>query len=237
MKDKLSLILTFVIVALVGLVVYSNISEQLEIDQSKLPEKVEENKWFQKWITNLKNKGFEIEADEFRLLEENEVYNTQRMWVYSMDDTDTQRDFENTIRAYKEIDQDSDQIVFSPDERGFVDYRYENRANLDESLKFGRNDARYYGVRDNKLIDSKILTCNIDANCLFDRAYFLSNTLFVISEISRPVDKDEPYPPCAVDEVCTYTFKLNLIDLINNSNLIYESKSMELVLADKINDF
>ena len=60
-----------------GLGVYSNVIEQKSIDMSKIPEKVEESNWFQRWITNIKNKEIDISADGFELKEENEIYNTK----------------------------------------------------------------------------------------------------------------------------------------------------------------
>ena len=238
MKSRINKLLGIIIIGLVGIAVYSNIAEQLAIDQSKIPEKVEKSKDFQKWITNLKNKDFEIEADEFRLKEENEVYNTQRMWVYSIDNDDEMEKFEKALLEHKDLDQ----VVYSPSERGFIDYRHELRVEItgtgeEDGIQFAPNDARYYGVRDDKLIDSKILSCYEGANCYFDRAYFLSNDVFVISEISRNIEKRDIVPPCLPTETCIYTFKIHVIDLINNSNLVYESKPFELVLTNKLGDF
>lgn len=232
MTNHISKGLTVVIMLLVGTVVYSNVREQLSRDRSRLPEKVELSNGFQKWITNLKNKDFVIEADEFKLLEENEIYNTTRMVIYSMDDEDVQQVYKDTISAHQEVKY----VVFSPSERSFIDYRHETRGDT-ESREFASNDARFYGVRDDKLIDSRILSCNLDANCFFDRAYFISNDLFVISEISRDVKRDEVIPTCKLTEKCTYTFKLHVIDLVNNSDLVYQSKPVDLVLADTIKEF
>ena len=73
-KSLTSTLLTVSILALVVVGVASNYYEQISIDKSKLPSKVEDSTGFQRWITNLKNKGVEIEADNFRFVEENEIY-------------------------------------------------------------------------------------------------------------------------------------------------------------------
>jgi hypothetical protein len=203
-----------------------NINEQLSIDRSKLPEKVEEEKGFQRWITNLKNKGLDfVDADEFTLVEENEIYNTKWMEVYSFDEPGRQEEFEQTIRERKDLPK----VIFSPSERLFIDYRNEKRNGIKA------NEVHFYGARDDKIIDARILDCSVDANCYFDRAYFLSNDVFVISEFSRNIHKrDKTAPKCAIDEECTYSIKIHVIDLINNSRLVYESKPFNIVLSQLI---
>ena len=86
MKNKTDIVLVSIIFLATLFGVYLNIEKQRSIDKSKLPERVEENKLFQRWITNLKNHDLNIEADEFKLKEENEIYNTTWMTVYSIDD-------------------------------------------------------------------------------------------------------------------------------------------------------
>ena len=227
-KDKVAALLAFIIFSLIGVVMWSNYRQQLAVDHSKIPEKVEQNKGFQKWITNLKNKDFIIEADEFQLKEENEIYNTKWLKVYSFDDDVVQKQFEEIITAHRDIRQ----VVFSPSNRAFVDYRHELRDGLTENV------ARYYGLRDDKVLDAKILDCSLKANCYFDRAFFLDNDTFVISEISRTIDKKLVNPsPCLVSEACEYSFKLHLIDLKNNKRLVYESKPFNLVLEKTIPEF
>lgn len=206
-----------------------NIREQLSIDQSKLPEKVEESEGFQRWITNLKNKGLEqVDADEFTLVEENEIYNTKWMQVYSFDDPGQREEFENTIIQHQGVPK----VIFSPSERLFIDFRHENRDG------YKPNEVHFYGARDDKIIDARILDCSERANCYFDRAYFLSNDVFVISEFSRNIDKkDQTTPECPVDTECTYSIKVHVIDLINNSRLVYESKPFNIVLSEYIPHF
>lgn len=212
--------LLFVAVA-IGLVL--NVREQRSIDRSKLPSKVEQSSGFQRWITNLKNKGFEIEADEFRLLEENEIYNTKWMSVYSIDQEGMRDIYNNTVEAVK----DTPKVVFSPSSREFIDYR-----NIDRD-GYKSNEVHFYGLKEDKIIDARILDCSVRANCYFDRAYFLDNDVFVISEFSRNIDKkDETAPICELIESCEYTIKVHVIDLINNSRLIYESLPFDGVMSE-----
>lgn len=225
MKKRVNLLLVLVIFLSVGIGLYSNIKEQKALDRSKLPPKVELDRMFQRWITNVKNKGLNIEADEFRLKEDNEIYNTTWMTVKSIDDPVEKDLFEKTLEESKDIKK----IVFSPNERVFVDYRNIPRGNV------LANEVRLYGLKEDKIIDARVLDCSVRANCYFDRAYFLDNDVFVITEFSRDIDKkDTTTPLCSVDELCTYTVKLHLIDLVHNKRLVYVSKTYELILSEWI---
>lgn len=232
MKLNINSFLMTIILVLVVIVVYSNISEKLAVDKTRLPEKVELSKGYQKWNTNLRNSDLKVETDKIRLKEKNEVYNMANMIIKSMDDEDTIEEFNKEIDLHRELNQ----VVFAPSDRAFIDYRAKNRGEATTRMLLP-NEARFYGVRDNKLIDAMILRCKKELNCYFDRAFFISNDLFVITEVSRNVNREEAITPCDITELCTYTFKIHVIDLINNSNHVYESLPLEFVLADKISDF
>ena len=222
MKKVISYLAALLIFLTIGFGVYLNINEKLSIDRTKIPEKVETSKGFQKWITNAKNKGFEIEADEFNLIEENEVYNTKWIKIYSLDEHGNKEILDKTLQEHQDIKK----VVFSPNDREFIDYRTEDRNGL------APNEARLYGQREDKILDARILDCSIKANCYFDRAYFLDNDVFVISEISRTIDKkDETAIDCLPEDECQYSFKLHVIDLINNKRFVYESTSFSVVLS------
>jgi hypothetical protein len=218
-------LLIFGIFLFTGIGVYSNVQEQKSIDRSKIPEKVEDSNGFQRWITNIKNKEIDISADGFGLLEENEIYNTKWMKVYSIDEKDRKDEYDKNIEAHRDIQK----VIYSPSDRIFIDYRNEPREG------YNTNEVHFYGLLDDKIIDARIVDCSIRANCYFDRAYFLENDIFVISEISRTIDKkDKETPLCSTDELCDYSFKLHLIDLKNNSRLVYESESFDAVLSELI---
>jgi len=222
-RNNLDKIAVGLILLLTAAGVYSNILQHKAVDQSKLPEKVEENRGFQRWITNLKNKEMDIEADEFRLKEENEIYNTKWMKVYSVDDESAKKAYEETLEEMKDIKK----VIFSPSEREFLDYREIERDD------YKPNEVRFYGQKDDKIIDARVVDCSTRGNCYFDRAFFLDNDLFVVTEISRTIDKrDQDAPDCLVEEKCEYSFKLHLIDLINNQRLVYESEPFTAILAE-----
>ena len=225
MKDKIAITLTVAIFLLVSAGVYINVKQQQALDRSKIPPKVELSRGFQRWITNLKNKGIIIEADNFRLKEENEIYNSKWTKVYSMDDPQMKMTFEDTIKSLSGVGK----VIFSPSGREFVDYRNQIRG------AYQPNEVRFYGQKEDKIIDARILNCDIKANCYFDRAFFLDNDVFVVTEVSRNVDKkDTNVAACSVDAQCTYTFKVHVIDLIKNSRLVYESKPFDVVLTKLI---
>ena len=212
---------------LVGAVVFLNLKKQAEIDKSKLPQKVELSKGFQRWITNLKNKEVNVAADDFRLYEETEIYNTKWIKVYSIDEPGKKEEFDSYIKAHENLAK----VIFSPSQREFIDYRDEPRDG------YNSNEVHFYGQKEDKIIDARLLDCSVRANCYFDRAYFLDNDSFVASEISRNIPKkDYTTPECPVDQTCTYTIKVHVIDLINNKRLTYESKPFDTVLSELITE-
>ncbi len=203
--------------------IYLNIDKQRSVDRSKLPTRVEEDRMFQRWITNLKNHDMQIEADEFKLKEENEIYNTTWMTVQSIDDPEQKRIYEETLEKHK----DKDKVVFNPNGRVFVDFR--NIAREDVMA----NEVRLYGLKEDKILDARVLDCSTKGNCYFDRAYFLDNDVFVISEFSRDINKkDNTVPDCPATEVCTYSIKVHVVDLVHNKRLVYSSNPFDTVLTE-----
>lgn len=221
-KDIIFISLTGILLITISLATFVNYKRYKDIDRSKIPQKVEESKSFQKWITNLKNKSLDVSADDFTLIEENEIYNTKWMTVYNIDDAGVFENFQEDINLHKDVKG----VVFSPSERQYIDYR--------NIVKDGYlpTQIHYFGLRDDKLLDARLLDCSDALNCFFDRAYFLDNDVFVISEVSRNLDKKASFiPPCAIDAICTYTIKLHVVDLNKNSRLVYESKPFDSVLS------
>ena len=215
MSKKQIIILTILFIVFVTAGVTSNIIQQKAIDKSKLPSKIELSKGFQRWITNLKNKNIDASADDFRLKDDVELYNSKWTSVSTIEQPGAKEKFEKIIADHQNIKK---QVVFSPSKREFLDIR-----NMDRDGYYA-NEARFYGQKEDKIIDTKILDCSALANCYFDRAYFLNNDVFVISEFSRNIDKKDKNPvPCAINEDCEYTIKIHVIDLINNNRLVYES--------------
>jgi hypothetical protein len=216
---------------LIALNVVSNYMEEAQVDSARLPEKVETSKGFQRWLTNHK-KRMDVSADDFTLKDKNEVYNATFLEVSRLE---TQEEITEHL-AFVETFRQFDDVTISPNDRQLLDYRHEKRDGYEPT------EVHYYGLREDKLIDTKILSCMQAANCYFDRAYFLDNNTFVISEISRnDITKadveSETWEKCAIDEICTYTFKLHLIDLINNARYVYETTPFEKILADMIQFF
>jgi len=219
--DKKAVLLIIIILALVGAGVYVNVRAQMAKDFSKIPSKVELSRNFQRWITNLKNNKVDVSADDFKMTEENEIYNSVWMKVYSMDDPEKKKLYDDTIANSQNIKK----IVWSPSNREFIDYRFEVRA------EYQPEDVRFFGQKEDKIIDARVVSCKKEANCYFDRAYFLDNDVFIISEISRNIKRDDPNTvACTVDSLCTYTIKLHVIDLTRNSRYVYESKPFDVVL-------
>jgi hypothetical protein len=222
MNNKYQVLSIILIILLIILGVFINIREEKAVDDSKIPERVEMSRGFQRWITNLKNKGVDKNADEFRMIEENEIYNSMWMKVYSMDDQDKKELYDKTMNSVKDLKK----IAFSPSEREFLDYRNEIRDG------YLPEEVRFFGQKEDKIIDSRIVSCLKEANCYFDRGYFIDNDVLVITEFSMSRGKDKVIPSkCSIDSVCTYTIKLHLADLVRNSRTVYESEPFEVNLS------
>ena len=165
------------------------------------------------------------EIEENRNNQENEIYNSMWMKVYSMDDPVKKELYEKTVLAARDVKK----IIFSPSEREFIDYRFEQRDG------YLPEEVRFFGQKEDKIIDSRVVNCVKEANCYFDRAYFLDNDVFVISEFSRDINKkDSAVAACSVTEMCTYTIKIHIVDMIHNKRLVYESKPFDAILSDLI---
>jgi hypothetical protein len=230
-KNFLTALITVLLLSFVTTGASLNLMEKRAVDKTKLPQKVEFSIGFQKWITNLKNKGFDISATDFRLKEEVAIYNTRWLQIGSIDDDATAEKYTETIEAMRLNEDEMYKVIFSPNKRQFVDYRNEPRNG------YSMNEVSYYGLREDKVLDARILDCSPRANCYFDRGYFLenSNDVFVITEFSRNIDKrDETVPLCSTAEMCTYTIKLHLVNLMTNSRTVYESPEFDLVLDSTI---
>jgi hypothetical protein len=227
-KKILSIIIGVLVLATVG----SNYYEQWSVDQSKLPEKVELSEGFQRWITNLKNKGDDIEADEFRFVEDNQVLNTKWYTTWSADDDRVQEEYKEFIAEAIALEEANEKVELSVSKRQFIDYRNIKRSyNRKEEKPFMPNEIRYYGQRDNLVYEMRPMDCSVRANCYYDRGYFLdnSNDVFAVSEFSLDIEEgDNRDVICTKDEVCEYTFKLHVVDLINNKRNVYTSKPIEV---------
>lgn len=232
MKTLTRTVVTLFLGLLIMCGVYLNYSQKLKVDRSKLPRYVEDHKNFQKWITNHKNKDINLEADNFRLLEESEVYNTKRLKLYPVTDI-------AMLEKYKQELERQQTIVdkrISPNKKQLVNYEYDYRLGISNTT-YLPSDVWYLGIRGDRIIENKLLSCNVKANCIFDRAFFISDDIIVVSEIMRDIDTDTTYPPCALNEKCTYKVRLNVMDIAKNSNLIYESPVFDIVLSEKIEGF
>lgn len=219
---NLDKILIIVIAILIATGVTLNIKKQYSIDKSKIPNKLETQSQFQKWLTNVKNKGIKIEADNFRFVEDSNVYNTLWTSTASSDDDKSRKLYEETIEQLKKYKTSA----ISPNEREAVNY--------DNSLRFGfnPNEVFFYGLREDKILRTKVTDCDPESNCYYNRAAFLDNHVFFVIELSlKDYTKKDP-KTCDPKTLCKYSFKVHLVDLINNSRTVYESESFEGYFAD-----
>lgn len=218
MKKKIiTSALTLCVFLLVGAGVFINVQKQRAVDRSRLPQKVELSSGYQKWNTNLKKKGVAIEADEFKLLEETEVFNTRWMTVTSVDQPGQKQILDSKLANAK----GQEKTALSPSGTQFIDYRDVARDG------YTQGQVRLYGLKEDKILDTRALGCNNQANCYFDRGYFLDNDTFVVTEFSLK----DPGAACDINQVCTYTIKLHLVDGLKNKHFVYISLPKDLNLA------
>lgn len=215
--DKI-LILTIAVFIAVGVSV--NIQKQYSIDRSKIPPKLEANGKFQKWLTNNKNKNIPLEADNLRFIEDSNIFNTIWTSTMSIDDETNKKFFDENITALSKFEESE----FSPNEREVVNYT--------DGVRFGYNpnEVFFYGLREDKVLQTRIVKCELESNCYFHRAGFLDNHVFFISEVSlHDFDKDNPLT-CQPSQTCSYSFRVHLIDLNNNSIITYRSDPFDSTL-------
>lgn len=225
MKKYFNFFLIFIIFVSIALGVYQNQLKKASIDRTKIPLKVEEDRDFQRWNTNIRNKGLEITPEDFILVEENEVYNSQWIKITSVDNPQAKAAFDQNLIDHKE----TKKIVFAPSGTMYLDYR-----NVFKDGYFP-NQVHLYGLKEDKLLDARILDCSERGNCYFDRAYWMDNDVFIITEWSRDISKkDITIPECPVTSICTYAIKLHMVDLKHNKRYIYKSKTFDINLSEWI---
>lgn len=217
--DKILVIfISILIIISVGI----NVKKQFSIDKSKLPSKLETNTIFQKWLTNAKNKGFNIEGDNFRYVEDSNVYNTLWTSTASSDDEASLKLYQSNMEMLKKYKYSA----LSPNERELVNYDFSPR------LDFKPNEVFFYGLREDKILKTKVVDCDFESNCFFLRGGFLDNHVFFVIEMSLKEFNRNQKVLCDPAKVCSYTFKVHLVDLINNSRTVYESEPIEGIFKE-----
>lgn len=216
--DKILVVIVFV---LIGFGVYINIKQSMELDVNKIPRDLEQNKEFKKWMTNLKNKEFgvkenneEMSPDSFTKVSESNIFNTLWTSTASIDNDQTRAEYEKNMGILRSLPKNA----LSPNEREIV--------NFDNSDRFGysENEVFFYGLREDRVLQTKVVDCAYESNCYFNRAGFLDNHVFFVAELSlKDFSKQNPVT-CDPTTICEYTFKIHLVDLMNNQRTEYESK-------------
>jgi hypothetical protein len=211
--DKILIILIAILIA--GGVSF-NLYKQYSIDRTKLPSKLELHSRFQRWITNLKEKGIPLEGDKFRFKEESNVYNSIWTSTASIDDDASKKAYDENMKTLGGLKE----TVKSPNEREIVNFTATDR------FGFTSNEVFFYGLREDRILRTKIADCQVGKNCNFHRAAFMDNHVFFLMELSlKNFDINNP-KTCKLDEVCDYSFKVHLVDLMNNSKTTYESQTV-----------
>lgn len=213
---NLDKILISIIAILVAVGVSLNIREQYSIDKSRLPTKLETNSKFRSWLSNLKDKDLDLDADNFRFLEENDVFNTVNLATESIDNESSRKIYDQNMSELTKLKE----TAISPNEREVVNFSNSDR------FGFFPGEVFFYGLREDRILRIKLADCANRENCNFHRAAFMDNHVFFIMELSPKGLASENQLTCALDQVCEYSFKAHLIDLNNNSRVVYESETV-----------
>jgi len=213
---NLDKILVIFISILVATSISINLYKQYSVDKTKVPNKLETNYRFQRWLSNLEEKDLKLEADNFKFLEDNNVYNSLWTSTSSIDDDNSRKIYEDNMKALLEFKESE----LSPNDREIVNF-----SNTDR-FGFLPNEVFFYGLREDRILRTKITDCPAISNCSFHRAAFLDNHVFFIVELAqKDFDKNNPQN-CQLDQVCDYVFKVHLVDLMNNSRTVYQSTTI-----------
>ena len=225
MRSKTTASIIIAIVLLVAAATYINAAEKGRGFDKTLPAKIIQNTDHRIWITGLNDKGISVLPDSFVYLERSEIYTTSRLSVFSPREPETQEQYNANL-----LESDSvEGIIFSPDGKQFIDIRNIPRRG------YNATDVRYYGTREDKIIDARFAECYYKFNCYYDNAYFINNDTFVVYEISQYTsEKGEKPKDCLDTGECEYTFKIHLVNLNTNSRVIYESPAFWAVLNELI---
>lgn len=211
--DKIIILLIAIVIA-IGVSI--NLHKQYSVDRTKIPFKLESHSRFQRWLSNLEEKGLDLEADKFRYLEDNNIFNTIWTSTESIDDDNSRKIYEENMALLLTFKESAK----SPNEREIVNFSPVDR------FGFLPNEVFFYGLREDRILRTKIVDCSLDTNCNFHRAAFIDNHVFFIMELSLKSFNNPNFKTCALDEVCEYTFKVHLVDLNNNSRTVYESETV-----------
>ncbi len=213
---------TLLIFGAIALGVYSNVQEKRAEDASRLPKEVTGAKAFTRWTTNLKNKGVNIEVQSFKLVEEQEAFDSKSLQVFDPEDSEAVQLMAQMFALPKDK---HSHIALSPDEKLLLDYRFRETPGAHQK-------ATLYGEKDGKLIKASILECKAYQNCYFDRAYFLSNEKFILHEFS--LKNPDPNTLVSPNSTAIYSLKTYIVELDTNKMRTYESEAFELDLASWI---
>ncbi len=213
---------TLLIFGAIALGVYSNVQEKRAEDASRLPRDITSAKLFTRWTTNLKNKGVDIEVQSFKLVEEQEAFDSMSLEVFALGNSGAKQLMTQVFALPKDK---HSHIAISPDEKLLLDYRFNEAPNAHQK-------AILYGEKDGKLIKALILECKAYQNCYFDRAYFLTDEKFVIHEFS--LKEPNPNVLTPANSQAPYSIKTYIVDLGANKMRTYESETFDLNLAEWI---
>jgi len=208
-----------VIFASVGgaVLVNTEIDESESQDKKTLPNEIANHKNFKTFQKEMSDAGIVVNPDEITLKDQREIYNPDRIKVFSQQNEIKKNELEETMQSLKDVNG----VTLSPDRNIILDYR--NISKIGASAR----QIRLFGIRSEKILDASLLDCAISSECVFLDGYFINNDNFVLHEISL-ARKD---PDCVAEGTCLYSIKIHHVELAQNRRSLYESAEFEASVA------
>lgn len=194
-----------------------NTVESINYNVKKLPKELETKHKFLKWINRWKERFPQIGADNFKEVDDGEIFSSANPRF-----TFTDVDKTKTKSLVKDIeDQELKYVVVSPDKLQYVDFR----KYFTETKESTSSYVYYYGIRNGETtIEGPLFECK-KTKCWFDRPFFQTSDLAYFPEIREKVYAEEP-ERCPVKGVCSYELYLHEFDFSKNKRTSYKSTEL-----------
>ena len=186
-------------------------------DDKTFPSEIADHENFKTFQKEMSDAGIVVNPDEIIIKDQREIYNPDRIKVFSQQDEIKKTELEETTQSLRDVSG----VTFSPDQKIILDYR--NIARVGASSR----QIRLFGIRSEKILDAPLLDCAISSECIYIDGYFIDNDSFVLHEISL-ARKD---PDCVVGSTCSYSIKIHYVELMQNQRSLYESTEFEAPVA------
>lgn len=204
-----------------------NFNKSLQHKSQKLPEKLETQQKYQKWVNRWKERFEQVQADNFKKVDDGEIISsTSRRYKFSDVNTEEVTEEISKVKGDK-------YTVIAPNKLEYLTFRAYSTPSKEATSSY----IYFYGIRDDKVLSGAMYECK-RTSCWFDRPFFLNPDLFYIAEIQEKIYPEEPNR-CQDKKICVYQLFLHQFDLKTNtrttfalSELLTDLERIQQVLDD-----